>query len=100
MLRQAARGLCRRGLAARGIRTSAIARQDDEALPQAFRKIFVKQVPSTMAPPSFPSDFMPKEATQVSDAPSTVPDKLTFNFFLPHEMVAKGKKVTSPLLVS
>ena len=50
-----------------------------------------------MAPPNFPTDFMPKEAKQVGDAPSTVPDKLTFNFYLPHEQIAKGKKVTSAL---
>ena len=93
MLRQAARGLCRRSLAARGIRTTAIARQDQEALPQAFTERFVKGVPSTMAPPSFPTDFMSKEAKQVNEAPSTVPDKLTFNFYLPHEQVAKAKKV-------
>ncbi|KAL3160149.1 hypothetical protein ABBQ32_010918 [Trebouxia sp. C0010 RCD-2024] len=98
MLRQAARGLCRRHLGARGICTTTIARQDQEALPQAFTERFVKQVPSTMAPPSFPTDFMSKEAKQVNEAPSTVPDKLTFNFYLPHEQVAKGKKVDMVLL--
>lgn len=94
MLRQAARGFCRRSLVARGIRTTAIARQDEEALPKAFTERFVKQVPSTMAPPNFPTDFMSKEAKQVNEAPSTVPDKLTFNFYLPHEQIAKAKKVS------
>ena len=97
MLRQAARGLCRRGLAARGIRTTAIARQDDEALPKAFTERFVKQVPSTMAPPSFPTDFLPKDAKTVGEAPTTVPDKLTFNFYLPHEQIAKARKVCDQL---
>lgn len=46
-----------------------------------------------MAPPNFPTDFMSKEAKQVNEAPSTVPDKLTFNFYLPHEQIAKAKKV-------
>lgn len=93
MLRQAARGFCRRSFVARGIRTTASARQDEEALPKAFIERFVKLVPSTMAPPSFPTDFMSKEAKQVNEAPSTVPDKLTFNFYLPHEQIAKAKKV-------
>lgn len=53
-----------------------------------------------MAPPSFPTDFMSKEAKQVNEAPSTVPDKLTFNFYLPHEQVAKGKKVSHAALAS
>lgn len=53
-----------------------------------------------MAPPSFPTDFMSKEAKQVNEAPSTVPDKLTFNFYLPHEQVAKGKKVSYAALAS
>lgn len=93
MLRQAARGICRRGLAARSISTSTIARQDDEALPKAFTERFTKLVPSTMAPPSFPTDFLPKEQKEVQEASSTVPDKLTFNFYLPHEQIAKAKKV-------
>ena len=93
MLRQAARGLSRRPLALRSISTSTIARQDDEALPKAFSDKFVKFVPSTMAKPSFPTDFLPKEQKEVKDAPSSVPDKLTFNFYLPHEQIAKGKKV-------
>lgn len=93
MLRQAARGFCRRSLVARGIRTTTTARQDEEALPKAFTERFVKLVPSTMAPPNFPTDFMSKEAKQVNEAPSTVPDKLTFNFYLPHEQIAKAKKV-------
>ena len=93
MLRQAARGLSRRTLALRSISTSAIARQDDEALPKAFSDKFVKFVPSTMAKPSFPTDFLPKEQKEVKEAPSSVPDKLTFNFYLPHEQIAKGKKV-------
>ena len=94
MLRQAARGLCRRGLAARSISTTAIARQDDEALPKAFTERFVKLVPSTMAPPSFPTDFLPKDIREVKEAPSTVPDKLTLNFYLPHEQIAKARKVS------
>ena len=93
MLRQVTRGLARRGLALRTISTSALARQDDEGLPKAFSDKFVKFVPSTMAKPSFPTDFLPKEQKEVQEAPSSVPDKLTFNFYLPHEQIAKGKKV-------
>ena len=93
MLRHAARGLCRRGLTARTISTTAMVRQDDEALPKAFTDRFTKLVPSTMAPPNFPTDFLPKDQKEVKEAPSTVPDKLTFNFYLPHEQIAKARKV-------
>ncbi len=93
MLRHAVRGLCRRGLTARTISTTTVARQDDEALPKAFTDRFTKLVPSTMAPPNFPTDFLPKDQKEVKEAPSTVPDKLTFNFYLPHEQIAKARKV-------
>lgn len=92
MLRQAARGLCRRGFAARSLTTSTTARADDEAT-KTFLEKFDQVTPSTMSPPNFPTDFLKKEDKQSLEAPSTVPEKLTFNFYLPHEQIAKSRKV-------
>ena len=49
---------------------------------------------STMNDPSFPSDFLPKEDKEVGEASAAVPDKLTLNFFLPHETTLKESKVS------
>ena len=94
MLRQVARGLCRQGLAARSVSTTVIARTeaDDETKKQFLEK-FDSVTPSTMAKPNFPSDFLKKEDKEPLEAPSSVPEKLTFNFYLPHEQIAKNKKV-------
>ena len=58
-----------------------------------FVKLFRPHVSSTVNDPNFPSDFLPKSAKEESEAPTTVPDKLTLNFFLPHETTMKDSKV-------
>ena len=47
---------------------------------------------STSAPPCFPSDFM--KAKPAADPAAGVPEKLTLNFFLPHEQPKKGAAVS------
>ena len=58
-----------------------------------FVKMFRPHISSTMNDPSFPSDFIPKDKKEEGEAPTTVPDKLTLNFFLPHETTMKDSKV-------
>ncbi len=58
-----------------------------------FIKKFRPHVASTVNDPSFPSDFLPKEDKEVGEATAVVPDKLTLNFFLPHETTLKDSKV-------
>ena len=58
-----------------------------------FVKMFRPHISSTMNDPSFPSDFIPKGKKEEGEAPTTVPDKLTLNFFLPHETTMKDSKV-------
>lgn len=43
-----------------------------------------------LVPPEFPSNFIPKSET--TDA-TGIPDKLQFNFFVPHETVCQNEKV-------
>lgn len=43
-------------------------------------------------PPAFPSNFMPKAAPPAEGA-TAIPDKLHFNFFVPHETVCQSEKV-------
>lgn len=56
-----------------------------------FIKKFTPHVSSTLAPPHFPSQFLPKE--QAAEEGTGVPEKLTLNFFLPHETTVKDSKV-------
>lgn len=94
MLRQVARGLCRQSVATRCLSTTALARAEaDEDTKQQFLEKFKKGTPSTMAPPTFPFDHLKKADKEPLEAPSSVPEKLTFNFYLPHEQIAKNKKV-------
>ena len=60
-----------------------------------FKKRFSPHVSSTLAPPNFPSDYMPKEAPKEEGA-AAVPSKLKLNFFLPHEQQMKAKEVCKP----
>jgi len=96
MLRQVAQRLA--GTARRGISTSAICREGEDKGPKEFVKLFRPHVSSTVNDPNFPSDFLPKSAKEESEAPTTVPDKHTLNFFLPHETTMKDSKVDLVLL--
>lgn len=58
-----------------------------------FIKKFKPHVSSTMNDPHFPSDFLPKSAKEEGEASTAVPEKLTLNFFLPHETTLKDSKV-------
>ena len=50
--------------------------------------------PSTLAPPSFPTDFVPEAPKAEEGATSTaIPDKLTFSFYLPHATVNSKQQV-------
>lgn len=60
-----------------------------------FKKRFSPHVSSTLAPPNFPSDYMPKEAPKEEGA-AAVPSKVKLNFFLPHEQQMKAKEVRKP----
>ena len=44
-----------------------------------------------LAPPEFPSNYVAKEEARPEGA--AIPDKMAFNFFLPHETVCKGEQV-------
>ena len=80
------------------VRNGAVRYTSTEALRQLvsvaeFVKIFRPHISSTVNDPSFPSDFIPKGKKEEGEAPTTVPDKLTLNFFLPHETTMKDSKV-------
>jgi hypothetical protein len=77
----------------RAVHTSAACWQEAAHTPEQeeFLKKFSQHVTSTTAPPNFPGDFVP--ATAPADASGAVPDKLTLNFYLPHEQTLKSSKV-------
>ena len=63
-------------------------------LTQEFLSKFSQVAPSTLAPPSFPTDFMPEGPKAEEGAASTaIPDKLTFSFYLPHATLNSKQQV-------
>ncbi len=61
---------------------------------QEFLSKFSQVAPSTLAPPSFPTDFMPAgPKTEEGAASTAIPDKLTFSFYLPHSTVNQKQQV-------
>lgn len=61
---------------------------------QEFLKKFAP-LAGTLAEPEFPSNFIPKQETAEVTG---VPDKLQFNFFLPHDTVCQSEKVDLVLM--
>uniref|UniRef100_A0A7S0SFW2 ATP synthase F1 complex delta/epsilon subunit N-terminal domain-containing protein n=1 Tax=Mantoniella antarctica TaxID=81844 RepID=A0A7S0SFW2_9CHLO len=55
----------------------------------SFMKDFASVKPSTMDNPSTPSDFM----RTLKEMPTSIPDKLTLNFYMPHEVEFAGVEV-------
>ena len=91
MLRVSARRLASVSQNGRRISASAVVREDDDRGAEAFLKKFMPKVSSTLAPPNFPTSYLKKPKEQEEGA--GLPDKLTFNFFLPHTQYAKEQKV-------
>jgi len=55
----------------------------------SFMKDFASVKPSTMDDPSTPSDFM----RTLKEMPTSIPDKLTLNFYMPHDVEFAGVEV-------
>lgn len=51
----------------------------------------------TLEPPKFPSDYSPKTDESQQQA-AGIPDKLSFNFFVPHQTLCQSEKVDLVLL--
>ena len=61
---------------------------------QEFVKKF-EPLGGTLAPPEFPSNFVKKDE---SGSQEGTPDKLKFNFFMPHDTVFRGEQVDLVLM--
>ena len=83
-----------------------------------FIEAFVARAPSTMTAPNFPPDFSarplgevgvgrpggwmqglstpaaPSQTVKKTVVPTTIPDKVTLNFYLPHSIEFQNQKVT------
>jgi hypothetical protein len=52
--------------------------------------------PSTLDPPIFPSNS-PSFAAASNEIPATIPEKLTFTFYMPHNCELNGEQVPQPI---
>lgn len=94
MLRQAGQQLRPLAQQCRAIATAAPCLAEGEVTDsssKAFLSRFSKHVSSTLAPPNFPTDYMKKKEIKEGEP---VPEKLTMNFFLPHEQLLKQAKAS------
>lgn len=79
----------------RAFGTSAMrANEAQEASRKAFLSRFEQVKPSTMDNPSTPVDFLKPG----KEAPTSIPSKLTLNFYMPHEIEFNGAEVDSVLI--
>ncbi|KAI3429525.1 hypothetical protein D9Q98_005613 [Chlorella vulgaris] len=95
MLRQAARSLWRTGASRSICSSSAVMQETSEQSKEDFLKLFAPHA-GMLSPPEFSSNFLPKKAA--AEATTAIPDKLQFNFFVPHETVCKSEKVDLVLM--
>lgn len=95
MLRQAARSLWRTGASRSISSSSAVLQEATEQSKEEFLKRFAPYA-GMLSPPEFPSNYLPKK--EVAAEGAGIPDKLSFNFFIPHETVCRAEKVDLVLL--
>ncbi|KAL4449405.1 hypothetical protein ABPG77_007049 [Micractinium sp. CCAP 211/92] len=102
MLSRAARSLWRSG-ASRSICSSSARLQEatpssTEQSKEEFLNRFAPHA-GTLNPPEFPSNYLPKAAAPAEGAAAAaIPEKLQFNFFVPHETVCQSEKVDLVLM--
>lgn len=58
----------------------------------SFLEKFKQVAPSVMEPPKFPSDYAKSKLSDFDPAAPT-PSKVTFNFYLPHQIIHKAAQV-------
>ena len=95
MLRTALRSVARRGL-----HTTAALRAEEAVASKHTTAQFLEQwkvsAPPHLDPPLFPSNI-PSFAAASHEIPATIPEKLTFTFYMPHEAPLKGEEVPQPI---
>ena len=100
MLRQGLRSFARVATTARPFTTSGALRAEEATskhTSSAFVEAWAKAAPSNLDLPAFPADGIPPSA----DVPTgTIPDKLTFNFYMPHSREITNEKVRCFPLIS
>ena len=87
ILRQAVPGL-------RAFATSQSALAGVVSNTKEFTEEFVKVAPPNFSPPAFPSEFLKKKGESAEPA-SGVPEKVTLNFYMPHDTHMKSEEVSS-----
>ena len=96
------------GLIARGARSSSgswvrafggssAGQEDVGASAAAFLEKFKSVAPSVMDAPNFPTDFVKSKIQEVDPAAPT-PSKVSFNFYLPHQVIHQAAEVDLVLL--
>jgi len=76
---------------------SAWALEGEKSGIDSFIEKFRQSAPSVMEPPKFPTEFAKNKMKELDPAAPT-PSKITFNFYLPHQVVHQAAEVDMVLL--
>lgn len=76
---------------------SSAALEDVKTSAEAFLDKFRAVAPSIMDPPKFPTDFAKNKLKEV-DPNAPTPSKVTFNFYLPHQIIHAGTEIDMVLM--
>jgi len=79
----------------RAFGSSAMRSEEAGSTLKTFMEKFAATAPSTMDPPSTPTEFFLKEAREV---PATTPEKLTLNMYMPHQIEYAATEVDMVLV--
>lgn len=98
MLRSGTSALAR--AARRGLHTTAALRAEEAVASKHTTAQFLEQwkvtAPSTLDPPIFPSNN-PSFVAASNEIPATIPEKLTFTFYMPHNCELNAEQVPQPI---
>mmetsp|Transcript_38810 Transcript_38810/g.84472 ORF Transcript_38810/g.84472 Transcript_38810/m.84472 type:complete len:206 (-) Transcript_38810:122-739(-) len=96
MLRQASNRFFAAG--ARAFTSTALrAEATSKHTSAAFLEQWEKTAPSTLDPPKFAAEHL-SETTSDAPTPGVIPEKLTFNFYMPHQTICDAEKVDMVLV--
>jgi len=76
---------------------SSAALDEAKSSADSFLDKFKSVAPSVMDPPKFPTDFAKNKMKEVDPA-APAPSKVTFNFYLPHQVIHAGTEIDMVLM--
>uniref|UniRef100_A0A061R2X3 F-type H+-transporting ATPase subunit delta n=1 Tax=Tetraselmis sp. GSL018 TaxID=582737 RepID=A0A061R2X3_9CHLO len=81
----------------RELRSASAALEGQKSSTEMFTEKFKAVAPGVMEPPKFPGDYSKTKLSEV-DPSAPMPGKVSFNFYLPHQVIHQNSEVDMVLL--